>query len=478
MRILLANDNFPPMYDGVVNTVVNYANILNSRYGKTMVVTPFYPGVKDECPFPVVRYNSLDTEKLVGYRTGYPFDPRALRQIREFQPDIIHSHCPMASMLMARESRELTGAPVILTYHTKFDIDVKRAVKMGFLQDAVIEALVENVSSADEVWAVNRGAGENLKQLGFARDYVLMPNGVDLPREKASSDAQRTLDETWSLSREIPLFLFVGRMMWYKGLRITLDGLKGLMERGYDFRMSFVGDGDDMEAVQQYARELGVAGRCIFPGSIRDRELLRAWYSRADLFLLPSVFDNNPLVVKEAAACGTASVLIEESSSAEGATDGVNALLIPEDGEAMTSVLERVCKDRSLACKLGDGAARDLYVSWDESISRAAKRYGEILAAKQRGELAVHPAKYDEIFGAYSELFLATEWLGRAGKMSREESQKEWKRLINEIRESYALESAREKREGIKQKREKLLQQYYQFLQIHKDDGSDSDRYE
>ena len=82
MRILLANDNFPPMYDGVVNTVVNYANILNSRYGKTMVVTPFYPGVKDECPFPVVRYNSLDTEKLVGYRTGYPFDPRALRQIQ------------------------------------------------------------------------------------------------------------------------------------------------------------------------------------------------------------------------------------------------------------------------------------------------------------------------------------------------------------------------------------------------------------
>ncbi len=478
MRILLANDNFPPMYDGVVNTVVNYARILQANHGETMVATPFYPNVEDEYPFSVLRYNSLDTEKLVGYRTGDPFDAAALREIREFQPDVIHSHCPMASMLMARESRELTGAPVILTYHTKFDIDVKRAVKLGVLQDAIIEALVENVSAADEVWAVNRGAGENLKHLGYARDYILMPNGVDLPREAAPEKAQHALDETWGLSREEPLFLFVGRMMWYKGLRITLDGLKGLMERGYSFRMAFVGDGDDMDAVQQYAKDLGVADRCIFPGSIRDRELLRAWYSRADLFLLPSVFDNNPLVVKEAAACGTASVLVEGSSSAEGVTDGVNAILIPEDGTAMTAALERIARDRSLAVRLGKGAARDLYVSWDESIARAARRYEEVLAAKQRGELSPHPAKYDRVFGAYSELFLATEWLGRAGKMTREESLREWKRLIDEIRESYAVESAREKRKAVRQKRDRLLQRYYQFLGRHKDDGSDSERYE
>ena len=38
----------------------------------------------------------------------------------------------------------------------------------------------------------------------------------------------------------------------------------------------------------------------------RDREILRAWNTRADLFLFPSTFDTNGLVVREAAACGLA----------------------------------------------------------------------------------------------------------------------------------------------------------------------------
>ena len=70
MRVCLANDSFPPLIDGVSNTVVNYGNIIQSKYGAAIVATPRYPDVKDEYPFEVVRYASLNTVKLVGHRTG------------------------------------------------------------------------------------------------------------------------------------------------------------------------------------------------------------------------------------------------------------------------------------------------------------------------------------------------------------------------------------------------------------------------
>lgn len=393
LRVCLANDSFPPLIDGVANTVVNYAAQIEQKYGSALVATPRYPGVTDDYPFRVLRYPSLNTVRAVGYRTGNPFAPSAMQKLTEFAPDIIHSHCPFASTLLARELREITGAPLVFTYHTKFDIDINRAVRLGIVKDMALKLLLDNISACDEVWVVNRGAGENLVSLGYTGDYRIMPNGVDFPPEAAPEAAVRALDAQYSLDSSVPLFLFVGRMMWYKGQRIILDGLRTLRDAGHAFRMVFVGDGDDLEAIKKYASVIGLSRECLFTGAIRDRELLRAWYSRADLFLLPSVFDNNPIVVKEAAACGTASVLIRGSSSAEGATDGRNALLIREDPADLAAALCRVCEEPGRAAALGAAAQRELYVSWDDMIASAIGRYRELIDASAAGELPRRGAK-------------------------------------------------------------------------------------
>ncbi|MBP5632934.1 MAG: glycosyltransferase, partial [Clostridia bacterium] len=185
----------------------------------------------------------------------------------------------------------------------------------------------------------------------------------------------------------VPCFLFVGRMMWYKGQRIILDGLASMRERGYDFRMIFIGDGVDFDAISEYSRNLGLGDRVFFTGAIRDRELLRAYYSRADLFILPSVFDNNPIVCKEAAACATASVLIRDSSPAEGVTDGKNGMLIEEDPDSLASALEKIYSDPTLSRRLGDGALDDLYVSWEDMMKEVTARYAEIIAAAKNHDL-------------------------------------------------------------------------------------------
>lgn len=430
MNVCLANDSFPPLIDGVSNTVVNYASVINNKYGSAAVATPRYPGAVDDYGFDVVRYASINTVKLVGYRTGYPFAQDAMEKLVAFRPDIIHSHCPMASTFLSRELRGLTGAPIVFTYHTKFDIDIKRAVRLKFVHEPAIREVIRNIEACDEVWAVNRGAGENLKSLGFRGEYIVMPNGVDIDRSPADPELLKTVSENCGLNEDTPVFLFVGRIMWYKGIRIILDGLRGLKDAGQPFRMIFVGSGDNLEEVKAYTREKGIDSDCVFTGAVYDRAELKAYYSRADMFLLPSVFDNNPLVVKEAAACSTASVLIRDSSSAEGVVDGHNGVLIGEDSAQMTSALSALCSERSRMRQLGEAAAEELYYSWDDSIANAVARYDEVLKNYRSGNIKRPRIRYDKVIELIGETYRGMVRAKLAGENIRTEMSEQFRDAV------------------------------------------------
>ena len=215
-----------------------------------------------------------------------------------------------------------------------------------------------------------------------------MPNGVDLPRGRVSEAEMASACQGFDLPKDIPVYLFVGRIRWYKGLRIILEGLAKHKAAGNNFRMVFVGEGSDMEEVRAYASELGIGEQCIYTGAIRDREALRAWYCRADLFLFPSTFDTNGLVVREAAACGLPAVLVRGSCAAEDVTDGRNGFLIEENGGSLSSLLSRL--DTEQIRQVGQTAQAELYLSWEDAVRNAADRYEVVIDRYRRG---LYPAK-------------------------------------------------------------------------------------
>ena len=179
--ISLLNDSFPPLIDGVANTVVNYAQELTKLGDRAIVVTPEHPDADDSrFPFPVARYPSVDTRRLFGYLAGYPFSPETLRQLKEQKVDLLHSHCPVMSTSLARSIRDVVDAPLVFTYHTKFDVDVAKLLRGRLLQESALYVLASNISACDEVWVVSHGAGENLRSIGYQGDYQVMENGVDL----------------------------------------------------------------------------------------------------------------------------------------------------------------------------------------------------------------------------------------------------------------------------------------------------------
>ena len=128
------------------------------------------------------------------------------------------------------------------------------------------------------------------------------------------------------------------------------------------------------------------------------------YYSLADMFLFPSTYDTNGIVVREAAACGLASVLIKGSCAAEDTLDGQNAVLIDENSDALCAALLGIMHDRPAMRKLGDNAMEQLYISWEDAVGVAVDRYKSIIDLKKCGKLPRNGVRGDEFLKLVSNI--------------------------------------------------------------------------
>ena len=79
-----------------------------------------------------------------------------------------------------------------------------------------------------------------------------------------------------------------------------------------------------------------------FVGRISDREVLQGLYLSADLLFFPSVYDNSPLVVREAASMGVPSLLTVGSNAAEAVRKDISGFTAEENKVAMFREILRI----------------------------------------------------------------------------------------------------------------------------------------
>jgi 1,2-diacylglycerol 3-alpha-glucosyltransferase len=372
------NDSFPPLTDGVAQTALNYALWLNRKHGKCCVVTPQHPQACDHQEFEVMRFASMPLFVVKDYKLGLPdIAFKTFHRLDTLPLDLVHSHCPFASGSLALMIARKKNIPVVATFHTKFADDFAQRLKMENAGKIAAKYTAKYFSQADEVWAVNAASAETLHEYGYRGPVTVMPNGCDFAPMERTNEIRRKVLKQYGLGDK-PLLLFVGRLVEQKNVSFLIKSLNKLKETG-DFNVILVGDGEGAPAYQKQAAEFGIADRFMFIGSVQDREELRRIYAASDLFLLPSVYDNAPLVVREAASCGCPSVLIANSNAAEGITDGVNGFTSELKPDAYAEVLSHLLANPALIRSAGSAAQETVYVSWERIVDRVADEYKRVI---------------------------------------------------------------------------------------------------
>jgi 1,2-diacylglycerol 3-alpha-glucosyltransferase len=136
--------------------------------------------------------------------------------------------------------------------------------------------------------------------------------------------------------------------------------------------------------MKQLVDELELSNKVEFVGMITDREKLKQYYAAADLFLFPSIYDNAPLVIREAGAMHTPSILVNGSSSAENIIDNFNGFLIENTAESFAARLRELIDSPERIHAAGAKAAQSIARSWESVADEVLDRYKKLMARKWR----------------------------------------------------------------------------------------------
>ena len=380
LKVGIGTDAFPPTTDGISNVAQNYASQINGKLGEAVVITPKNPNQHDyRYDYKIFRYKSWWLPSKEGYSIGWPFKDELHQAIIDMDFDILHSHAPLATSYYFRRVTEKKKIPVVLTYHTKYEYDIEKRIPTKPLKDFAYHFLLNNINAADEVWVTSNGTVDSLRKMGYTGDYVLMPNGCDLPVMNVSEKDIAMIKRKHNIPENVPVLLYCGRMIWYKNIRLILDACAKLKREGKPFLLIMLGFGADENAIKRYIAKSGLKDNTVWTGQILDRQEIQGYYGISDILLFPSVFDTNGLVVREAAACATPSLLVRGSCAAEGIEDCETGFLCMESAHSIAATLSKIIDNKSLLKRVGKKAQSDIYISWEDSVKSAYERYKTVI---------------------------------------------------------------------------------------------------
>lgn len=382
LNIGLFCDAFPPVMDGVSVCMENYAYWLQKKVGGVGVITPNVPSADySKCDYQVLAYPSVPVPFRHPYVTGMAeMDPIYLSKLLQREFKLVHAHCPFSSGKAALRIAKVQNIPVVATFHSKYRDDFIRVLKSDIVVDEIIKNIIAFYQQADEVWVPQASVKDVIYEYGYKGDVEVVDNGSDLVADYSDGYFAGVRREL-GVGQDEFVLLFVGQHIWEKGTRFIIDTLERIKD--LPFRMFFVGTGYAADEMKRLVREKGLDSKTTFTGVLTDREQIKKYYAVADLFLFPSLYDNAPLVVREAAALHTPAVMIQNSTAATILQDGFNGFLIENNVDSFESKLRALAADRDLVRRVGIEASHTIVRSWENVVDEVITRYRALIARKK-----------------------------------------------------------------------------------------------
>lgn len=366
MKIGQFGESFIPVFDGVGRVMKAYAETMAKRGEEVYVITPMYDtGYRGGLPYEIVDFNSMELSKKIPWRIGLDsLDPHFLARMRQIDLDIVHVHGPVFAGNVGLNIAKKRHLPIVGSFHTKFYDDILQFTGVKTIAKVGSQAVADFFSKCDEVWAVSEGTGETLREYGYKGQIIVMPNGSN--RRVLNIAKVPEVRQQYGIRTDVPVLLFVGQISWKKNLARVIEACSILKKQGTAFQLVMAGRGPDEEAIRQRIAELDIVEESVFTGHLTDTETLDALYSIADLFVFPSIYDNAPMVVREAAAQRTPTLASAGSCTAEVITDGENGIISKDESPAVAqAITDYLALPSEKRKAMGDKAYETIPIPWD-----------------------------------------------------------------------------------------------------------------
>ena len=351
MRVAIVTESFPPVFNGVANSVVRILETLKAEGHEAIVIAPTTTGKY----FNGFRTYRVPSVPVFQFQLGLP-NPFVNRILDDFKPDVVHAASPVLLGAQAVAWAQRNYVPSVAIFQTDVAAYTER---YGFkaLRPFIDRAMANFHAGASVNLAPTSEVADYLRRIGLSNVFV-WGRGVDLelyhPNRKAT--------ETVGLLRKqlAPnggrIVGFVGRLAAEK----QVDRFSELFSIP-DTSFVIVGDGPERISLEQKFQGANVQ----FVGK-QSGEDLANWYAAMDAFVHFGTEETYGQTIQEAQAAGVPVIAPNSGGPKFLIESGVSGFLVDaEISNGFTPVLETLLDNTELAARIAEGGRRKvLDKSW------------------------------------------------------------------------------------------------------------------
>lgn len=305
MKICMVNAFFHPYQGGTEKCVLELSKRLAKDH-EVHVVTSRLEETDEEDVYKGINIHRVPSKVLKDlpdpFPPPYPITPyltlQMKRKIKEIDPDIIHTHNRFFPAWNSPQLfRFLFRKPVFMTLHNARTEGIgKKTDFLGQLYDETLGKII--MKRADKLIAnsrdtLNRTAPSDIPE---HRKKVIY-NGIDT--DKYSPSHEKDVKKELGVEKYT---LTVSRLVKQKGLRYMVEALQDIDQENY--KHVVIGQGPEKQSLEELAKKLGVEEKLHFTGFVPEEDMTD-YYTQAEAFILPSLYEPFGIVLVEAMACKT-----------------------------------------------------------------------------------------------------------------------------------------------------------------------------
>lgn len=348
MRIGIFTDTYPPYINGVSTSIAMLEKALKKKGHQVFIVTVNPEERSYSFSDHVIKIPGIPIG-IYDYRLSNIYPLKAVKKIKEWNLDIIHSHTEFGIGTFARVIAHQLDIPLVHTYHTMYEDYVYYVTKGYFDKSSkkVVEYLTKFYcdKTATELIVPTKKTYDLFKEkYGYARSVHIVPTGIDVEkfyREKNNQKKALEIRRSLGIKDDEFVILFVGRMGNEKAVDFLIENHKAIVKENKKAKLLLVGDGPDIDNLKAITKKNKLEDSVIFAGRV-PWENVSLYYQIPNVFTTASKTETQGLTVLEAMAASLPVVALNDDAFREVVTDDYNGFLFKDKKgyvEAITKIM-------------------------------------------------------------------------------------------------------------------------------------------
>ncbi|MCW3082674.1 MAG: glycosyltransferase family 4 protein [Bacteroidetes bacterium] len=269
-------------------------------------------------------------QKLVRSAKAYSMGLKAVQQKMPVI-DLVHHNILYPSGIIALYLKKFKHIPYIITEHSTIYLPEKN-MQLGGLQKWISKKIVSNAAC---VTPVSKNLRDAMISKGLPGNYEIVYNVVDT---HLFSPPVKTVPQ------KVKLLHISTLDDPHKNISGMLRAIAKLAAQRTDFECWFIGDGDTAPHIQT-AKELGIYGTFAFFDGTKTTVEIAALMRSSNCFLMFSNYENMPVVISEALACGIPVISSNVGGIAEHITSDKGILVTAQNEKELLTAMNAMIKN-------------------------------------------------------------------------------------------------------------------------------------